>query len=184
MAESTSNPPEKPGPSVREIPEGDNRLRLVCPDCGFINYENPKIVVGAVVTWQDQFLLCKRAIDPRLGYWTIPAGYLELNETVTDGAVREAQEEACADIHIDALLAVYNVPRISQVQLIYRASLREPVFAAGEESLDVALYDWDDLPWDDLAFPSVRWALNHFKEVAGQPAFEPRTNPAGDQGNY
>lgn len=169
---------------MREIPEGDNRLRLVCPDCGFINYENPKIVVGAVVTWQDRFLLCKRAIDPRHGYWTIPAGYLELNETVTDGAIREAQEEACADIHIDALLAVYNVPRISQVQLIYRASLREPVFAAGEESLDVALYDWEDLPWDDLAFPSVRWALNHFKEVAGQPAFEPRTNPAGDMGNY
>lgn len=169
---------------MREVPDGDNRLRLVCPDCGFINYENPKIVVGAVVTWQDRFLLCKRAIDPRHGYWTIPAGYLELNETVTDGAIREAQEEACADIHIDALLAVYNVPRISQVQLIYRASLREPLFAAGEESLEVALYDWDDLPWDDLAFPSVHWALNHFKEVAGQPAFEPRTNPKGDLGNY
>lgn len=169
---------------MRETPDGDNRLRLVCPDCGFINYENPKIVVGAVVTWQDQFLLCKRAIDPRHGYWTIPAGYLELNETVTDGAIREAQEEACADIEIDALLAVYNVPRISQVQLIYRASLREPVFAAGDESLEVALYDWDDLPWDDLAFPSVHWALNHFKEVAGQPAFEPRTNPAGDLGQY
>ena len=184
MAHSATGGPSGGGPRVREIPEGDNRARLVCPDCGFINYENPKIVVGAVVTWQDRFLMCRRAINPRKGHWTIPAGFLELNESVTDGARREAVEEACADIEIDALLAVYNVPRISQVQLIYRATLLRPDFAAGVESLEVALFDWDALPWDDLAFPSVRWALHHFDEVRGMARFAPRTNPPGEAGNY
>ncbi|NJM81422.1 MAG: NUDIX domain-containing protein [Tabrizicola sp.] len=94
MAQSARGGPPGGGPRVREIPEGDNRLRLVCPDCGFINYENPKIVVGAVVTWQDKFLLCRRAINPRKGHWTIPAGFLELHESVMDGARREAVEEA------------------------------------------------------------------------------------------
>ncbi|MGH6621268.1 MAG: zinc ribbon domain-containing protein, partial [Alphaproteobacteria bacterium] len=95
MADSRTSGPSG-GPRVREIPAGDNRLRLVCPDCGFINYENPKIVVGSVVTWQGRFLLCRRAIDPRKGHWTIPAGFLELNESAIDGARREATEEACA----------------------------------------------------------------------------------------
>jgi ADP-ribose pyrophosphatase YjhB (NUDIX family) len=184
MAQSATGGPPGGGPRVREIPEGDNRPRLVCPDCGFINYENPKIVVGAVVTWQDRFLLCRRAINPRKGHWTIPAGFLELNESVIDGARREAVEEACAAIEIDALLAVYNVPRISQVQLIYRATLPRPDFAAGEESLEVALFDWGALPWDDLAFPSVRWALHHFDEVRSMASFAPRTNPLGEAGNY
>jgi ADP-ribose pyrophosphatase YjhB (NUDIX family) len=184
MAQSATGGPTGGGPRVREIPEGDNRPRLICPDCGFINYENPKIVVGAVVTWQDKFLLCRRAINPRKGHWTIPAGFLELNESVIDGARREAVEEACADIEIDALLAVYNVPRISQVQLIYRATLPRPDFAAGEESLEVALFEWDALPWDDLAFPSVSWALHHFDEVRGMASFAPHTNPPGEAGNY
>ena len=175
---------EESGPWVREVPEGDNRARLVCRDCGFINYENPKIVVGAVVTWRDEILLCRRAIPPRRGYWTIPAGYLEVKETVIDGARREAKEEACADIEIDALLAVYNVPRISQVQIIYRATLRELEFAPGEESLDVALFDWQDVPWDELAFPSVHWALRHHREVIGDRLFEPRGNPPDEFGDY
>ena len=179
MADSKSG-----GPRVREIPAGDNRHRLVCPDCGFINYENPKIVVGSVAVWQDRVLLCRRAINPRKGHWTIPAGFLELNESVIDGARREATEEACADIEIDALLAVYNVPRISQVQLIYRATLRRPEFAPGEESLDVALFEWDDVPWDDLAFPSVRWALNHWREVGEAREFVTRVNPEGENGDY
>ena len=179
----TSSPPSKPykppqfGPRVREIPEGDNRPRLVCPECTYIKYDNPLVVVGAVVTWEDRVLLCRRAIEPRRGYWTIPAGYLELNEDAETGAIREAKEEACADIEIDALLAVYNVTRISQVQLIYRATLRSPAFAAGEESLEVDLFDWKDIPWDDIAFPSVHWALNHHREVANQPVFTARTNP-------
>lgn len=169
---------------TRQIPEGDNRERLVCGDCGFINYVNPKIVVGAVVTWQGRFLLCRRAIEPRRGYWTIPAGYLEEHETTEAGARREALEEACADIVLDGLLGVYNVPRISQVQLIYRATLRAPEFGAGEESLEAALFDWADIPWKELAFPSVIWALNHHREVDGHAVFAPRTNPEGQTGNY
>ena len=165
------------GPRVHEVPEGDNRPRLVCPDCGFINYENPKIVAGAVVTWQDRVLLCRRAINPRKGLWTIPAGYLELNETVLDGAKREAMEEACAVIDIDALLAIYTIPRISQVQIIYRATLPAPDFAVGEESLEVDLFNWDDVPWDELAFPTVRWALRHYRETRGLADFAPRSNP-------
>ncbi len=165
------------GPRIRETPAGDNRPRLVCPECTYIRYDNPLVVVGSVVTWEDQILLCRRSIEPRSGYWTIPAGYLELNEAAADGAIREAKEEACADIEIDALLAVYNITRISQVQLIYRAALREPKFAAGEESLEVGLYDWDSIPWDEIAFPSVHWALNHFNEVKDESVFVARTNP-------
>jgi ADP-ribose pyrophosphatase YjhB (NUDIX family) len=184
MAQSESEGQSGTGPRVTEVPEGDNRPRLVCPDCGFINYENPKIVAGAVVTWEDKFLLCRRAINPRKGWWTIPAGYLELNETVLDGAKREAMEEACAEIDIDALLAVYTIPRISQVQMIYRATLPRPDFAAGEESLEVKLFDWNDIPWDELAFPTVRWALNHFQETQGQKDFAPRSNPNDDAHKY
>lgn len=172
------------GPSVRTIPEGDNRERLVCPDCGFINYENPKVVVGAVCTWEGRILLCRRAIEPRDGYWTLPAGYLELNETTADGAVRETREEANAEIAIEALMAVYNIPRISQVQLIYLADLVAPDVSAGPESAEVALFHWDDIPWDDLAFPSVRWALNHYAEVRNAESFHPRTNPPGETGDY
>ncbi len=176
---SSSQPFAKPdfGPRIREIPDGDNRPRLVCPECTYIKYDNPLVVVGSVVTWEDRILLCRRAIEPRRGFWTIPAGYLELNEDAETGAIREAKEEACADIKIDALLAVYNVTRISQVQLIYRATLSSPEVAAGEESLEVGLFDWDSIPWDNLAFPSVRWALNHHREVADESAFIARTNP-------
>ena len=161
----------------RRVPQGDTHERMVCNDCGWVHYDNPKIIVGSVVTFGDKVMLCKRAIEPRLGYWTLPAGFLEEHETTEDGARREAQEEACADINIDCLLAVYNVPHISQVQLIYRATLDEPVFEAGEESLEVALFDWDRIPWGELAFPSVHWALNQFKEVKDQAVFTPFTNP-------
>ena len=176
--------PELAGPTVLRIPEGDNRERLTCPDCGFINYENPKIVVGAVCTWEGKLLLCRRAIDPRSGFWTIPAGYMELNETAEAGAAREAKEEACADIDIDGLIGVYTIPRISQVQLIYRATLKDGVFAAGEETLELDLYDWKDIPWDDLAFPSVKWALDHWREIADDEIWPPFSNPLGQDGNY
>ena len=122
------------GPRIRKIPDGDDRERLTCPDCGYVAYENPKLVAGAVVSVGDRILLCRRAIEPRKGFWTLPAGYLELHETPEEGARREAWEEACARIAIDALLGIYSVPRISQVQLIYRATLAEPGFAAGPES--------------------------------------------------
>jgi ADP-ribose pyrophosphatase YjhB (NUDIX family) len=153
------------GPSVRRVPEGDNRERMMCADCGFVLYDNPKIVVGAVARWGERILLCRRSINPRRGFWTLPAGYLELNESTTAGAEREAWEEAQAKIQIEGLLAIYDIPRISQVQLIYRARLLDEAVAAGPESLEVRLFGWDEIPWDDLAFPSARWALHHEKEA-------------------
>ncbi len=175
--------PPRPGPSVRTVPDGDTHERLVCPDCGFISYDNPKIVVGSVVTWDGRFLLCRRAIQPRKGFWTLPAGYMELHETSQAGAAREAWEEARAKIEIDALLAVYNIPRLSQVQLIYRARLAAPDFAAGPESVEVDLFAWDDIPWHDLAFPSVRWALDHHRRVRDEKSFSPFANPPGELGD-
>lgn len=175
---SDDSPAPTKGPRIRIIPPGEDRERLVCPECNYIAYENPKIVVGAVVTdAAGRILLCRRAIEPRRGYWTLPAGYMELGETTEQGAAREAFEEAGARITIDALLAVYNIPRISQVQLIYRATLADPAIEAGPESLEVAMFDWDDIPWHDLAFPSVPWALEQYRARIGQVAFPPATNP-------
>ena len=171
------------GPTVRAIPPGDDRERLTCPDCGFIAYENPKMVAGSVVSVDGKIMLCRRAIEPRQGYWTLPAGFLELHETPEEGAKREAWEEARARIAIDALLAVYSVPRISQVQLIYRATLAEPGFEAGPESLEVALFDWADIPWAELAFPSVKWALDEYRTRLGQNVFAPGVNPPGMTGD-
>lgn len=181
---ATADPAATGGPSVRTVPDGDNRERLVCPDCGFIQYENPLIVAGAVIVEDGKVLLCRRAIEPRRGYWTIPAGYLELHETVEEGARREAREEACAEIRIDGLLGVYTIPRISQVQLIYAARLASPEFAAGEESLEVALFDWDDIPRADIAFPSVHWALDHRRSLNGPVPLRPFGNPDGMNGDY
>lgn len=161
------------------IPEGDDKERLVCNDCGFIFYDNPKIVTGSVVTYGDKFLLCKRAIEPRTGYWTLPAGFMELGETPAEGAVREAYEEATATIAIKDMLAIYSIKRLSQVQMFFRATLTDPTLKAGIESLDVALFTWDEIPWGDLAFPSVHWALKSFKEVEGKDSFAPFTNPVG-----
>ena len=172
------------GPVTRRIPPGDDRERLVCLDCGFVNYQNPKVVVGSVVTSGEKILLCRRAIEPRRGYWTIPAGYLEEHEDAQSGAKREAMEEATAEIAIDALLAVYSIVRISQVQLIYRATLAgNGDFAAGVESLEVAFFAWDEIPWSDLAFPSVHWALNHHHDVRAQRVFAPFINPPGQTGD-
>ncbi len=179
---SETDDPRGFGPRVQEVPEGDSLLRLVCPDCGFIAYENPKIVVGSVVTHGDRVLLCRRAIMPRRGYWTLPAGFLELHESPIEGAMREAWEEACAKIAIDALLAVYTIRHPSQVQLMYRARLASPDFAAGPESLEVQLFPWDQIPWSELAFPSVRWALEASRTVENERTFAPRTNPPGESG--
>ncbi|MBX2811252.1 MAG: NUDIX hydrolase [Myxococcales bacterium] len=167
------------GPRELRIPDGDDRERLLCPDCGYIAYENPKIVVGAVVEHEAQILLCKRAIEPRVGYWTLPAGFLEMGESPEDGTRREAWEEARARLELTGLLAVYSLARISQVQLIYRASLADPSFAPGPESQEVALFPWDSLPWDALAFPTVTWALERYKEVQFLSELVPATNPVG-----
>lgn len=166
-------PASETGPRTRTIPENDDRERLTCPECGYIAYENPKIVVGSVVTWGEKILLCKRAINPRAGFWTLPAGFLELNESTEEGAIREAWEEARAKIEIDALLGVYNIIRLSQVQLMYRARLITATIDAGPESLEVGLFEWSAIPWADLAFPSVHWALAEFDRRRGQMHFPP-----------
>ena len=165
------------GPSIRMVPAGDTHERLVCPDCGYIEYENPKIVAGAVCVWEDKILLCRRAIEPRLGHWTIPAGFMETGESISQGAVREIWEEACARVEIGDLLGVYEIPRISQIYMIYRARLTAPDFAPTHESSDVALFAWEDIPWDDLAFPSVTWALHQFREGTGPVVHTARHDP-------
>jgi ADP-ribose pyrophosphatase YjhB (NUDIX family) len=169
------------GPRLERVPTGDDRPRLVCPDCDYVAYVNPRIVVGAVATWgegaDERMLLAKRAIAPRKGFWTIPAGFLEVGETIEAGAVRETWEEAGARIAVDALLGVYNIPRIGQVYMVFRARLLSPDIAAGAESEAVRLAAWDEVPWDDLAFPAVRWSLTHHRELAGRSGFAPRTEP-------
>jgi len=175
--------PRSPLSFSRRVPQGDTLARDICETCGFINYVNPKIVAGAVIHHDGRILMCRRAIEPRRGFWTIPAGYMEENETAEAAARREAREEACADIVLEGLLAVYSIPRISQVQLIFRARLAEPRFAAGAESLEVALLDWDEVPWPELAFPSVHWALRHFDSVRTRAEFPAFTNPPGETGD-
>ncbi|PZW45697.1 ADP-ribose pyrophosphatase YjhB (NUDIX family) [Humitalea rosea] len=165
---------------IRRIPEGDDRERLTCLDCGHVAYENPKIVVGSVVELEGGVLLCRRAIEPRRGFWTLPAGYMEMQETVEEGALREAWEEARARLTLEGVLAVYSIARLGQVQVIFRARLAEPGFAAGPESLEVRRFDWDEIPWDALAFPSVHWALQTWREGAGAPLGAPAGNPGTD----
>lgn len=160
------------------IPDGDDRLRNICDTCGFVDYMNPRIVAGSVVTKDDKVLLCKRAIEPRKGFWTLPAGYMELGETVEEAAMREAREEACAEIRLQHMLAVYSVPRIGQVHIMFRAHLESDI-DIGPESEEVSLFAWKDIPWRELAFPTVAWALTHFSETRNQSGFTPFGNPAG-----
>ena len=165
------------------VPEGDTHERDVCTSCGFIHYVNPKIVTGSIVRFDGRILMCRRAIEPRVGYWTLPAGFMEVGETAEQAAMREAREEANAEIVIDRLLAVYTIPRIAQVQIMYLAHLDEEVFSAGIESLEVMLMGWDEIPWAGLAFPSVRWALEQYRSIEGLDDFAPFSNPPGEFGN-
>ena len=171
---------------TRSIPEGDTLERAVCTQCGYVAYENPKIVTGSVVAHEGKVLLCRRAIEPRRDFWTLPAGYLELLETVEEGAKREAWEEAEARIVPDGILAVYSISRIGQVQIIYRARFedgepgRTPHIAAGPESLEVGLFAWDDIPWDRIAFPTVHWALAAWRAAGDSALGAPATNPPND----
>ncbi len=162
-------------------PDGDTHARAICDRCGYVQYDNPKIVTGSVVAEGGRVLLCRRAIEPRRGFWTLPAGYLELNETVAEGAAREALEEAGASILLDGVLAIYSIARIGQVQIIYRARFDgRPAFAAGIESLDVRLFAWEDIPWAELAFPTVHWSLHAWRQAGEGPLGAPATNPPGD----
>ena len=166
---------------IKKRPHDDNFERDICAHCGLINYQNPKIVAGVVATisldGEEKILMCRRAIEPRRGFWTLPAGFMEERETVAQGAAREAEEEACADVETDALIGIYNVERISQVQMFYRGRLRSPNIAAGPESAEVALMRWEDIPWDELAFPAVYYALQHWHATKDQEAFAPFCEP-------
>ena len=169
---------------VRQIPDGDTFERLVCPTCGYVDYENPKVVVGSVVVDAGRVLLCRRAIQPRRGFWTLPAGYLEMGETIEDGARREALEEARAHIVLDGVLGIYSISRIGQVQVIFRGRFDGPAnFATGPESQDVGLFGWDDIPWEAIAFPTVRWSLQAWHAIGAGPlgapaATRPKTRAA------
>ena len=145
-----------------KVPAGDNRERFVCEACDTVHYINPRIVAGCLPVWEDQVLLCRRANKPRAGYWTLPAGFLENNETIIAGATRETLEEANATVLNLDLYTIFSLPHISQVYLFYRADMAGPEFSPGFESLEVALFREPDIPWEALAFPVIRHTLEHF----------------------
>jgi ADP-ribose pyrophosphatase YjhB (NUDIX family) len=144
------------------VPEGDNRARATCTACHLVHYENPLNVVGTVPVWSDQVLLCRRNIEPRFGLWTLPAGFMELGETATQGAARETVEEAGAEFEMEGLFTVLSVVRAGQVHLFFRARLLSDRFAPGPETIVARLFREDEIPWDELAFRTVRETLRHF----------------------
>lgn len=149
---------------VLRIPPGDSIARYVCDACGQIHYQNPRIIVGSLPLWQDRILLCRRAIEPRIGKWTLPAGFLENGETLEQGAIRETMEEAGGRIAITELYSVYSIPHVAQVYMIFLARLLDLDYAPGLESLEVALFLPEELPWEELAFTSIRFALERFTQ--------------------
>lgn len=158
------------------IPPGDSLPRHVCAHCGSIHYVNPKIVVGAIPEWEDRILLCRRAIEPRHGFWTLPAGFMENAETTAQAAARETLEEACARIEVGEIFTLINVPHISQVHIVYRARLIDLDFAPGEESLEVGLFAEHEIPWDEIAFRSIALTLQHYFDDRRRGAFRFRTS--------
>jgi ADP-ribose pyrophosphatase YjhB (NUDIX family) len=155
--------PECGAPVELRMPPDDHRERHICTVCGGIHYYNPKLIVGAIPEWEDgRILLCLRAIEPRYGLWTLPAGFMENDETSMEGAARETLEEANARVEIGELYALYNLPYISQVQLLFRARLLDLDFSPGIESLEVKLFKEGEIPWDELAFRPVRYTLEHY----------------------
>jgi len=144
------------------VPDGDTVTRHVCDACGTIHYQNPKMIVGCVAEWEGRILLCKRAIEPRYGLWTVPAGFMENGETTGDGAKRETLEEANARVEIGPLFALYNIPHINQVYMLFRARLLDLDFHAGAETLEVRLVDEHEVPWNEIAFATVRNTLTHY----------------------
>lgn len=160
------------------VPEGDNRPRDVCSSCGAVHYVNPKVVVGTVPVYGGQFLLCRRAIEPRRGFWTVPAGFMELGETLGEAALRETWEEALARVELGPLYAVVDVVHAGQVHVFFRARLPEPEFGAGAETLETRLFHPDEIPWQELAFPSVRIALEQHLEDQRSGNLEVRLHAA------
>lgn len=144
------------------VPPEDDRPRPVCRDCGYIHYVNPKLVVGCVAEWKNQILLCRRSIEPQRGKWTVPAGYLEMGETVAEGARREAFEEACAKVEIVAPYTLLNLTFVNQIYLMFRADLIDGKYNVGHESMDVRLFEESEIPWGELAFTAVIKTLRHY----------------------
>ncbi len=189
----TSNGPafcEKCGTKTKLlIPKGDERERHVCgdPACGFVSYQNPKVVVGAICTHKDRVLLCQRAIEPCAGKWGYPQGFLEMGETSRQGAARETWEESGVkfDPSKAQLLAIYNLAGI-QIQMIYRVEVESDEFEAGHESSDVKFVDWDDIPWDELAFPTVQWGFEHARAMKDEskPTIQERSKMTTMDGNW
>jgi ADP-ribose pyrophosphatase YjhB (NUDIX family) len=160
------------GEAPYSIPPDDNRERAICKVCGTIHYENPTNVVGTVPAWNDKVLLCRRNIEPRYGLWTLPAGFMELGETTEQGALRETDEEAGAHVDLHGLFTLLNVVRVGQVHLFYRASLRDTDFAPGPETIEARLFPEEEVPWDELAFRTVRETLRHYFEDRRRGRFE------------
>ena len=159
-------------PVSHKIPQGDNLPRFVCDDCNTVHYQNPKIIAGCIAEWDARILLCKRAIDPRYGYWTLPAGFMENGETTSEGAAREATEEANAGVINMSLYCSFSIPHISQVYMMFRGELDQGQASAGAESLEVALLDEQQIPWDRLAFPVMHETLRLYFDDRRQGRFQ------------
>ncbi len=149
-------------PVAKRVPPGDSLARWVCDACGEIHYQNPKLVAGTVPEWREKLLLCRRAIEPRYGYWTLPAGFMENDETLSEAAARETLEEAGARIELVEPFTLLSVPHVNQVHLFYRARLLDLEFTPGEETLEVALFDEAEVPWKEIAFRTVGLTLKHW----------------------
>lgn len=160
---------------VRKVPPGDNRERLVCEHCGAIHYENPRVVAGCLPVWENRVLLCRRAIEPRRGRWTLPAGFLEQGETLAAGAERETWEEARARVRLRGIYTMFSVPHVSQVHVFFRADLIDGAFGVGEESCDVRLFGEAEVPWGELAFPVATRTLEHYFADRERAEFPTRT---------
>jgi len=161
-------------PVLVRVPDGDNRPRFVCDSCQTVHYQNPRIVAGCVPVWDDRVLLCRRAIEPRRGYWTLPAGFMENGETMQQAAERETLEEACARVRDLQLYTLFDLPHINQVYMFFRAQLVDLDFSAGDESLEVRLFDQQDIPWSELAFPTIGRTLECFFADRVQQTFPVR----------
>lgn len=143
-------------------PDDDNRLRHICIACGTIHYQNPKMVIGAIPEWEDKILMCRRAIEPRYGLWTLPGGFMENGETTTEAAIRETSEEANARIAVGEPYSMYSLPHINHVNILFRAKLLDTNFSPGQESLEVKLFTEAEIPWEEIAFRPVKLSLEHY----------------------
>lgn len=161
-------------PITRRVPPGDSRERDLCEHCGAINYQNPKLVVGTVPVWQGKVLLCLRAIEPRANTWTLPAGFMELAETTSQGALRETWEEAGVSVDLGKLYTVIDVPQVDQIHVYFLAHAASDAVDPGPESLDARYYGLDEIPWDNLSFRSVHTTLQHYIKDAERGEFETR----------